>query len=421
MTEDARLATLREAATNGGPEDWYRLGTALVDAGEMEAAQAQHARAAEAGHAAARVELARMLLYGIVGKTDPAAAVRWLERADQDGNAVASYLLAMIALGGTVLPRDGRINQRLKLAIEARYPPALIAAAVHFGRKPAQQDQALCVRMLEDAAGQGDATAALLLAARLANGEGVTADPEAAAVLHDRLATEGIAPLPPTGAPLVVATDSPPHQLAIEDALLGTRVRLLAQRPRVGVADTLLSRDECRLLMASARPALRDSQTVDPGTGRPVRVSLRTSSDASFDPAMESLALRVVQLRMCVAAGIDLPQAEPLTVLRYAPGQEYRPHRDYVPSGRLEFDRPRAGNRTRTICAYLNEVEAGGETEFPIAGVKVPPTAGSAVIFDNLHADGRPDPDSLHAGLPVLQGVKWLATLWLRQGRYRDF
>jgi len=29
--------------------------------------------------------------------------------------------------------------------------------------------------------------------------------------------------------------------------------------------------------------------------------------------------------------------------------------------------------------------------------------------------------DSLHAGLPVLQGEKWLATLWIRQGQYRAY
>ncbi len=82
---------------------------------------------------------------------------------------------------------------------------------------------------------------------------------------------------------------------------------------------------------------------------------------------------------------------------------------------------PEARNRGRTICVYLNEPEAGGETEFPVAGLIVDPQAGRAVIFDNLLADGSPDVDSLHAGLPVVRGEKWLATLWLRQGRYRAF
>jgi hypothetical protein len=43
------------------------------------------------------------------------------------------------------------------------------------------------------------------------------------------------------------------------------------------------------------------------------------------------------------------------------------------------------------------------------------------VIFDNLAPDGQPDPRTLHAGLPVREGEKWLATLWLRERRYRAF
>lgn len=422
MNQDAaRIAMLRADAAGDDPQAWYRLAVALVERNDLDEAFELHARAARAGHADACVELARMLLYGIAGDPDPAGAVQWLTSAESHGHPVASYLLALVALGGVALPRDGRINARMKAAIEARYPPALLAAAVHFGRKPAPGDQALCVRMLEDAASLGEPNAALLLAARLEAGEGVPPDPAAAAAVHARLARDGIAPLPATSAPQVVATESPAAQLALEDVFARPSVRLLSQAPRVGVADGLLSRDECRLLMASARPALRDSQAVDPLTGQPVRVQLRTSSDASFGPIAESVALRLVQLRMCAAAGIDLPQSEPLTVLRYAPGQEYKPHRDYVPAGRLEHDRPQAGNRARTICAYLNDVDAGGETDFPVAGVRIAPIAGSAVVFDNLHADGRADPDSLHAGRPVERGVKWLATLWLRQGQYRDF
>jgi len=64
-------------------------------------------------------------------------------------------------------------------------------------------------------------------------------------------------------------------------------------------------------------------------------------------------------------------------------------------------------------------VEAGGATAFPKAGVTVQPKSGRAVVFDNLREDGSPEPDSLHAGLPVERGEKWLATLWIRQGQYR--
>jgi hypothetical protein len=410
-----------DADTPAGAAEDFREGNALVAAQRVEDAFAAYQRAAEAGHAGAQIELARMHLYGITGPADPATGVQWLQRAEAAGNAVAAYLLAMVALGDVALPRDGRINARVRTAVDAGVAPALRAAALHFGRKPRPEDQALCLHLLDQAAAKGDSLAACLLAERLANGEGTEARPEPAEELRRQLALHGIAALPAVGAAAPVQPASPPRHLAMEDLLSAAPSTVLSTRPRVAVVDGLLSADECRLLIATAQPMLRGSQTTDPTTGQAIALPLRTSSDASLDPVLEDFALRAVQLRLCAAAGVDLVQAEHLVVLRYEPGQQYRPHRDYLPDATVARDRPQAGNRVRSICVYLNDVEAGGATEFPVAGVKVEPKAGSAVVFDNLLPDGSPDPDSLHAGLPVERGVKWLATLWLRQGRYRDF
>lgn len=421
MNEEAALDSLRRAAGGGDVDATYRLAAALVVRQQVDEAFALHQRAAEGGHASAQVELARMLMYGIVDAADPAAAVHWLERAEAAGNPVAAYYLALVALGGVALPRDGRINERLMAAINAGYPLALRAAAIHFGRKPHAEDQAMCVLLLQRAAGAGDAVAACLLAERLEHGEGIAVQPDAAAGLRAQVSAHHAHALPAISAPTPKQPPSPPRQLSLDDAMWPAPATVLSMQPCVAVVDGLLSADECRLLIATSQPHLRGSQTVDPETGLPIALPLRTSSDASLDPMLEDIALRTVQLRICAAAGIDLPHAEHLTVLRYEPGQQYRPHRDYVPPGAIERDRPQAGNRARTICVYLNDVEAGGETEFPVAGLKIAPKAGTAVLFDNLDAEGMPDPDSLHAGLPVERGVKWLATLWLRQGRYRDF
>jgi hypothetical protein len=166
---------------------------------------------------------------------------------------------------------------------------------------------------------------------------------------------------------------------------------------------------------------LRASQVHSPDGREVARESLRTSHDASFDPLLEDFALRIVQLRLAAAAGTELVNAEQLIVLRYQPGQEYRPHRDYLPPDAIDRDHPAAGNRQRTICAYLTTPAAGGATDFPAAGIRVEPKAGRAVVFDSLDADGHPDVDSLHAGLPVERGEKWLATLWLRERPYRAY
>jgi hypothetical protein len=414
------LDALRAAADTGTTEDAFRYALALVDAQRMAEALPWHQRAAEAGHPLAQIEVARMRLYGIVGAPAPQAACEWLLRAERGGHPAASELLMQIALGGVALPRDGRINERLHRAVQADFAPALLTAAIHFGRKPHPEDQTLCLQLLERAAASGSAIAAMLLAERLAHGEGCEAQSDAAADLWAQLEANGHERLPAFTLP-PPAPEGPPRQLAIEDALHPPPARVVSTQPRVAVIDRLFSADECRLLIASAQPYLHDSQTADPVTGVPHTLQVRTSSEACFDPLMESGALRVAQLRLAAAAGIDLPNAEQLTVLRYLPGQQYFPHRDYLPSGTLRMDRAHAGNRARTAIIFLNAVEAGGATEFPVPGLRIEPLPGRAVIFDNLHPDGTPDPDSLHAGTPVEAGEKWLATLWIRQRRYRFF
>jgi prolyl 4-hydroxylase len=422
MNDDAVLAQLRQQAASGSPQALYQLASALVSRHELDEALPLHRRAAELGLVNSQIEYARMLMFGVATDPDPAQAAQWLLRAEATGSAVAGYFLVLLSFGDGAVPPDGRFNERLLNAIRADYPPALRAAAIHFGRKPDAADQARCLQLLERAAARGDAVAGRLLVERLARGEGCPPQPQAAREITLQLARHGIGAMPA----IEVSSSrreqvSAPGVLALEQVLQPAQRIEQAERPRVWQVDDLLSADECRLLVACAEPRLQHSRTVDPETGLPVPMELRTSEDASFDPILEDLAVRLVQLRMASAAGLPLSHAENLTVLRYRPGEEYRPHRDYRPPGSIERDHPEAGNRQRTICVYLNEPEAGGETEFPVAGLKIAPRAGRAVIFDNLHADGRPDTDSLHAGLPVQQGEKWLATLWIRQGRYRAY
>jgi hypothetical protein len=418
--QDTQLAQLRRSAEGSSPQAWFQLAQALVARQQMEEAHDWHLRAAEAGFAPAQIELARMQLHGVGVAQCAEQAVSWLLRAEASGHPVAAYMLALVSVGGVAVPRDGRINQRVLTALNAGHAPALRAAAIHFGRNPDSLDQQRCLQLLDHAASRGDWVAALLLSERLAHGEGCAMNLEAATRLRAKLEQAGIAPLPSLVVPMA-GVPSPSGTLSLEDTMRAPTPHVLSERPRVAIVDGLLSSDECRLLVAAAQPMLRPSQTIDPQTGEALPMQIRTSSDASFDPLFEDLSLRLVQQRMASAAGMEMAQAEHLVVLRYAPGQEYRPHRDYRPPESLRNDVPEAGNRARTICVYLNEPEAGGETEFPVAGVKVAAQAGRAVVFDNLLDDGSPDVDSLHAGLPVLRGEKWLATLWLRQGRYRAF
>jgi prolyl 4-hydroxylase len=63
---------------------------------------------------------------------------------------------------------------------------------------------------------------------------------------------------------------------------------------------------------------------------------------------------------------------------------------------------------------YLNEPHSGGATAFTSAGFVVQPKTGRAVIWNNLDADGQPNPGTIHQGMPVLAGNKAIITKWFR-------
>jgi prolyl 4-hydroxylase len=111
---------------------------------------------------------------------------------------------------------------------------------------------------------------------------------------------------------------------------------------------------------------------------------------------------------------------EPIQVLHYTPGAEYKPHHDYFDPVQPGNDRVLAmgGQRVATLIMYLNDVEAGGSTVFPRLGLDVLPRRGAAVYFANTQESGEIDARTLHGGSPVVAGEKWIATKWIRQGRY---
>ena len=134
-----------------------------------------------------------------------------------------------------------------------------------------------------------------------------------------------------------------------------------------------------------------------------------TSDGASLQWVVEDPALHALARRLAALTGTDYDQGEALQILRYRPGQQYRPHVDW-----LGEDKP----RVLTALVYLNEDYEGGETAFTKAGLKVKGARGDVLVFRSVGADGAFDPMSEHAGLPVTSGTKYLASRWIRARRW---
>ena len=63
--------------------------------------------------------------------------------------------------------------------------------------------------------------------------------------------------------------------------------------------------------------------------------------------------------------------------------------------------------------AYLSDVEAGGDTTFPLLGIKVSAKKGSAIFWINMKTDCRTNMLTYHGGCPVLVGSKWITNKWI--------
>lgn len=182
----------------------------------------------------------------------------------------------------------------------------------------------------------------------------------------------------------------------------------VSEHPDVRVFRGLFSEAECDYLIETARPMLQASIVIDSRTGQHVPNPVRTSTGASFPFVDENPAIHALNRRLAATSRTDVRAGEPLWVLQYAPGQQYRQHSDALPGV------PPSQQRVMTFLVYLNDAYEGGETTFPAAGIQFRGRPGDGLLFRNAAANGTPDPNAVHAGLPVTRGVKHLASRWIR-------
>jgi prolyl 4-hydroxylase len=211
-----------------------------------------------------------------------------------------------------------------------------------------------------------------------------------------------------------------PKQRVIRAFDRDVHVRFRLERPQIIVFDNVLSDDECDQLIVRAKDNLARSKTVDPKSGATFVIEGRTSSGMFLPPRSDAFVERI-NLRIAALMHAPVENGEHTQILRYQPGQEYVPHLDYEhrpdKDGHDVWEKT-GGPRVATLVIFLNDVEEGGETVFPQAGVSVSPSRGSAVYFHYTNRHRQVDPLSLHAGAPVIRGEKWVATQWMRSGAF---
>ena len=143
--------------------------------------------------------------------------------------------------------------------------------------------------------------------------------------------------------------------------------------------------------------------------------AFRTSETCDLDGQDPVVAM--VDAAISALLGIPLDRAEPIQGQLYAPGQEFKPHTDTFEPAKADYYVHCAdtGNRSWTAMIYLNEPDEGGATRFKAIAKTIRPEIGTLLAWNNLLPDGRPNPATLHQGMKVRRGTKYIVTKWFRE------
>lgn len=375
--ERASPADLTRLAAGGDPAAQFELAMRHAGAGQSREALAWMTKAADGGAMLAEAQLGIWQLLGTITERNTREGLKRIRKAARAGDDIARLLLAGLNATGTIAPQDW----------SAARDWLIDAAKLGNVRALAQ----LSLLLPEDFVGR-DAFGA-------------------------QAAASGYAP-----AIALFATGNGKCDFEHARAALDLG-RLAAASPAECVSDAahieaargFLPVAWCQYIRALAEPMLVPADVHNAAQGRSVQ-GVRISSHMAFGAADTDPLLAIVSHRIAAWTQTHVACGEHTTVLRYRPGEEYRRHVDFfdpaIPSIWAEAER--AGQRDITVLVWLNDDFDGGETEFPLLGLKFKGRTGDALAFWNVTPDGAPDRQTVHAGLPVSRGEKWLISKWIR-------
>ena len=188
-------------------------------------------------------------------------------------------------------------------------------------------------------------------------------------------------------------------------------MRAVGDAAQIYYIDDYLDQAQCDALItmidAKRRPSTLLSDNNNDG--------FRTSESCDMDRYSDDV--RPTDEGIAALLGIDPVKGETMQGQRYAPGQQFRAHHDFFHESQAYWERMKqeGGQRTWTAMIYLNDVAEGGATWFPQAGIRVAPKRGMLLAWNNMKPDGTPNELTLHEGMPVVDGVKYIVTKWFRE------
>jgi prolyl 4-hydroxylase len=177
--------------------------------------------------------------------------------------------------------------------------------------------------------------------------------------------------------------------------------------------DNFLTEDECDYLCEVIEKNNYRSQVAGDGNKASTVLNTRTSHTSTLNDS--DFTIKKINEQIANEIQIPYKNGETLQGQIYQVGQEFKHHHDWFVGDGYTNHCLSSGQRTWTCMIYLNDVEEGGETDFPNIELTFSPKKGKAVFWNHFDNNKKENPNTLHAGLPVIKGKKIIITKWFRE------
>lgn len=181
----------------------------------------------------------------------------------------------------------------------------------------------------------------------------------------------------------------------------------LSNDPGIIIVDNFVSTDLCNLIINNYKKKVT-KKSMTSG----FHSNHRTSSSHTLErdcPEMEEITINLSSQLFSDINFFEKPQ-----IHKYEENQEYHEHYDARDLSKIDDNN--FNQRRNTAIIYLNDDFLGGCTYFNYKRIKITPKKGRLLLFENcFKGTDYIHPLSMHSGLKVKKGTKWILTLWSRK------
>jgi prolyl 4-hydroxylase len=191
-------------------------------------------------------------------------------------------------------------------------------------------------------------------------------------------------------------------------------IQKICKSPEIFVVEDFLNSQECEYIICTYQKYLSNSMTT--GGKKFINTNARTSLSCFID---NNDFLSTIREKICQIHNWETDKTEKFQFALYNKGDFYGAHYDAFDIKNLSSLSPAirdSGQRIITNIIYLNSTLDGGDTCFPRLNLSIKPKAGNLLAFQNcIEGTNFLNPHSIHESRKVLEGKKWILSLWLRE------